>query len=74
MAFSNSPEEGGMVYETFTLYQQDPITIDATAQLLTDDTYFYNPELGDIEAIRVRDGQKVNKGDLLFTLLPRRRY
>lgn len=53
-------------YQVTTLYAQDPISIDGTAQLEYDRAYFYNPELGEIANVNVQDGQMVKRGDVLY--------
>ncbi|MGO4928483.1 efflux RND transporter periplasmic adaptor subunit [Fundicoccus sp. Sow4_F4] len=58
---------GNHVYSTFTLYEQDPVILTGTAQLQTDQAYFYDKEKGDIATVKVRDGQFVKKNDLLYT-------
>lgn len=58
---------GEPVYSLATLYPQEPITVDGQAQLQTDQSYFYEPDRGQIVSVQVRDGQFVRKGDLLFT-------
>lgn len=55
-----------MVYSTFRLYQQDPVSVSGIAHLQTDQPYFYNAEMGNITSVQVRDGQHVKKNDLLF--------
>lgn len=55
-----------MVYSTFSLYEQDPVSVSGVAQLQTDQPYFYNAEMGKISSVQVRDGQHVKKNDLLF--------
>lgn len=55
------------IYSTFTLYEQDPVTLTGTAQLQTDQAYFYDKEKGDISSVKVRDGQFVKQNDLLYT-------
>lgn len=55
------------VYSTVTLYEQDPVTLNGTAQLQTDQAYFYDKEKGDIATVKVRAGQFVKKNDLLYT-------
>lgn len=62
-------QEGGMVYEVFSLYQQDPISVDGRVDLINDNSYYYDPEKGEVEQIAVQDGQMVKKGDLLFKYL-----
>lgn len=59
--------EAGQGPATFTLYEQDPVTLTGTAQLSSDQAYFYEPEKGDIASVNVRDGQFVKKDDLLYT-------
>lgn len=59
--------EAGQGLATFTLYEQDPVTLTGTAQLSSDQAYFYEPEKGDIASVNVRDGQFVKKDDLLYT-------
>lgn len=58
--------DGGIVHEVLTIQAQEPMTIKGKAQLTSDQSYFYNPELGDIEAIMVKDGQHVKKGTVLY--------
>lgn len=60
-------EEAEDLYQSTTLYEQDPITVKGLAQLQVDQSYTYDPELGEIETVHVADGQVVKKGDRLFT-------
>lgn len=58
--------EDMMVYSTFSLYEQDPVSVNGTVQLKTDQQYFYDAEMGNISTVQVRDGQHVKKNDMLF--------
>lgn len=58
--------EGEMVYSLFSVNQQDPVTVDGSVALKSDSAYFYNPELGEIQSVLVKDGQQVTKGTVLF--------
>lgn len=58
---------GEMQYSTYTVYPQDPVSFNATAQLQSDNSYYYDATLGEIETIYVRDGQFVKKGDILYS-------
>ncbi|MGX7099245.1 efflux RND transporter periplasmic adaptor subunit [Globicatella sanguinis] len=60
------PVEGEMAYTLYNLFRQDPVTVDASVKLKTDTAYFYQADLGEIEAILVKDGQKVTKGTTLY--------
>ncbi|WP_273477970.1 efflux RND transporter periplasmic adaptor subunit [Ignavigranum ruoffiae] len=60
-------EEGNEFYYYEMMTPQEPISLKGEVQLATDQSYFYNPELGDINNIKVKDGQKVKKGQVLFT-------
>lgn len=57
-------EEG---YSTVFVMPQEKISVDGVVRATTDKSYFYNSEMGTIEQVAVVDGQKVNKGDLLYT-------
>lgn len=59
-------QEGSMGYSLYTVMAQDPISLSGKSELQTDTSYFYNPELGEIETLAVADGQTIKKGDLLF--------
>ncbi|EKU93783.1 Uncharacterised protein [Alloiococcus otitis] len=54
-------EEAEDLYQSTTLYEQDPITVKGFAQLQVDQSYTYDPELGEIETVHVADGQEVKK-------------
>ena len=54
-------------YETVKVTDQEPVTVDGKAQLKTDDAYYYSREKGDLGIVNVADGQRVNKGDVLFS-------
>ena len=58
---------GQPTYALYTLLPQDPISLNGQAELQTDNSYFYNAELGKIETLHVTDGQIVKKGDTLFS-------
>ncbi|HBY90438.1 hypothetical protein [Ruoffia sp. FAM 20857] len=58
--------EGEMAYNLYNLFRQDPVTVDASVKLKTDTAYFYQADLGQIEALLVKDGQKVTKGTTLY--------
>lgn len=60
------PTEGEMAYTLYNLFGQDPVTVDASVKLKTDTAYFYQADLGQIESILVKDGQKVTKGTTLY--------
>lgn len=60
-------EEGNEYFFYELMMAQDPISLNGQAQLKTDQSYYYNPELGDIDKILVRDGQTVKKDMVLFT-------
>lgn len=62
-----SQTEENHVYSTFTLYEQDPVTLSGIAQLQTNQAYFYDKEKGIISSVKVRDGQFVKQNDLLYT-------
>ena len=71
---ANDPAAGGAAadgegptYQLATLYPQEPIAVDGQAQLQTDNSYYYEADRGKIEAVSVRDGQFVKKGDVLFS-------
>lgn len=55
------------VYSTFSLYEQDPVSVSGVVQLQTDQHYFYDAEMGKIATVQVRDGQYVMENDILFT-------
>lgn len=59
--------EGGSMYTTYNVANQDPVTVDAAVKLSTDTAYFYDASKGKIESVLVKEGQKVKKGDVLFT-------
>lgn len=59
-------ENGERIYQTYTLTKQEAVSLNGTAQLHSDNSYYYNAEQGDIEMIYVKDGQVVKKGDTLF--------
>lgn len=61
-----TPVEGGMLYTTYNLFSQDPVTVNASVKLQTETAYFYNAEQGEIESILVKDGQIVKKGAVLY--------
>lgn len=58
--------EDTIVYSTFSLYEQDPVSVNGTVQLKTDQQYFFDAEMGNISTVQVRDGQHVKKNDILF--------
>ncbi|MGO4937794.1 efflux RND transporter periplasmic adaptor subunit [Fundicoccus sp. Sow4_H7] len=60
-------EEGNQYYSTYTVFEQEPVSLSGMAQLNTDNSYFYDAELGEIIAVHVVDQQTVRKGDPLFT-------
>lgn len=60
-------QEGNMGYSLYTVLPQDPISLSGRSELQTDTSYFYNPELGEVETLAVADGQTIKKGDLLFS-------
>lgn len=60
-------EEGGPVYTTYNVSNQDPVTVDASVKLSTDTAYFYEAAKGKVDSVLVKEGQKVKKGDVLFT-------
>lgn len=60
-------ENGNEYYYYEVVASQEPIAINGQAQLQTDQSYFYNPEFGEIQEIKIKDGQQVKKGDLLYT-------
>lgn len=60
-------ENGNEYYYYEVVASQEPIAINGQAQLQTDQSYFYNPEFGEIQEMKVKDGQQVKKGDLLYT-------
>lgn len=60
-------EAGNQYYPTYTVFEQEPVSLSGVAQLNTDSSYFYNPDLGDIIAVHVVDQQTVKKGDPLYT-------
>ncbi|MBR7926871.1 biotin/lipoyl-binding protein [Aerococcaceae bacterium zg-ZUI334] len=60
-------DDGEIKYTTFDVYQQDPVTVDASVKLQTDSAYFYDAQNGKIDTVLVKDGQKVKKGAVLFT-------
>ena len=60
-------EEGNEYFYYEIMMAQEPISLAGQSQLKTDQTYFYNPELGEIDQIKVRDGQTVKKDAVLFT-------
>lgn len=62
----STTEEGSVVYSTFSLYEQAPVSVNGKAQLKTDQQYFYNAEMGKIASVQVRDGQYVKENDVLF--------
>ncbi|MDO4774964.1 MAG: biotin/lipoyl-binding protein [Aerococcaceae bacterium] len=64
----NQPDlaEGQMVYQTHTVFAQEPVSLNGVAQLQSDNSYFYDAALGEIETVYVKDGQYVKKGDILY--------
>ncbi|MDK6234084.1 biotin/lipoyl-binding protein [Aerococcus sanguinicola] len=65
---ANFGEEGSDTsYETVKVTEQEPVTVDGKAKLKTDDAYYYSREKGDLGIVNVADGQRVNKGDVLFS-------
>lgn len=50
-----------------TLYAQDPISFDGTAQLEYDRVLFLYSRIRDIANVNVRDGQVVKRGDVLYS-------
>lgn len=65
--YETAMNENVVFYDTYTPLPQDPVMLDGTVSLVTDDSYYYNKEMGTIESIHVKDGQKVKKGQLLYT-------
>lgn len=61
-----TPAEGEVMYSTFDLYMQDPVTVDASVKLKTDTAYFYSADQGKIESVLVKNGQTVKKGAILY--------
>lgn len=53
-------------YELYTVTKQEPTSIDGKVSLTTDQVYYINPELGELNHLFVKDGQKVKKGETLF--------
>ncbi|MGX7092103.1 efflux RND transporter periplasmic adaptor subunit [Hutsoniella sourekii] len=59
---SEQPE----AYELYKMIAADPIAVNGQANLESDQSYYYEADRGKIESIFVKDGQFVQKGDLLF--------
>lgn len=55
-----------MTYQTFSVYKQDPVSLEGIVEIKNDRSYFYDPEQGEIKEILVKEGQKVGKGQVLF--------
>ncbi|WP_164470878.1 efflux RND transporter periplasmic adaptor subunit [Vaginisenegalia massiliensis] len=60
-------DEGDVTYDVATLRKQEPVSIEGISVLESDSSYYYDPSRGEIESIYVKTGDKVQKGDTLFT-------
>ncbi|WP_051221033.1 efflux RND transporter periplasmic adaptor subunit [Eremococcus coleocola] len=64
---SQSEADDRAAYMVYAVADQAPVTVNGTVQLAGDSAYFYDSNQGDIADIKVKDGQKVQRGDILFT-------
>ncbi|MBG9986350.1 biotin/lipoyl-binding protein [Facklamia sp. DSM 111018] len=62
-----SGEEEASSYPTVELLKQEPVSIEGVAQFESDTSYFFDPSKGEIDQVKVKNGETVKKGDVLFT-------
>ncbi|WP_025728158.1 efflux RND transporter periplasmic adaptor subunit [Atopobacter phocae] len=66
MGGASNPSDEQDFYEVMDIYEQPPLSTNGKVASNVDRNYMFNPEMGEIATIYVKDGQTVQKGDLLF--------